>query len=71
MTGLGINYVEGMRIHNFFTAFTKGNIIYYSIFASLDKEAPPKEVYSKKEETFCHRTATSILYDLNLRLEVK
>ena len=33
-------------------------------FPSLDKEAPPKEVYSKKEETFCHRIATSILYDL-------
>ena len=71
MTGLGINYVEGMHIHNFFTAVTKGNIIYYSIFASLDKEAPPKEVYSKKEEMFCHRIAISILYDLNLRLEVK
>ena len=37
------------------------------MFASLDKEAPPKEVYSKKEETFSHRIATSILYDLNLR----
>ena len=37
------------------------------MFASLDKEAPPKEAYSKKEETFSHRIATSILYDLNLR----
>ena len=35
-----------------FTASTKGNDFYYSMFASLDKEAPPKKVYSKKEETF-------------------
>ena len=55
----------------FFTASTKGNNFYYSMFASLDKEAPPKEVYSKMEETFSHRIATSILYELNLRLEVK
>ena len=69
MTGLGINYGEGMYLHNF--ALTKGNNFYYFIFACLDKEAPPKEVYSKKEETVSHRIATSILYDLNLRLEVK
>ena len=41
------------------------------MFASLDREAPPKEVYTKKEETFSHRMPTSILYNLNLRLEVK
>ena len=41
------------------------------MFASLDKETPLKEAYSKKEETFSHGIATSILYDLNQRLEVK
>ena len=43
----------------------------YSMFASLDKQTPPKEVFSKKEEALSHRIATSILHDLNLRLEVK
>ena len=71
MTGLGIKYGEGMHLHNFFTASTKGNNFYYSMFASLDKETSPKEVYSKEEETFSHRIAISILYDLNMRLEVK
>ena len=54
-----------------FHRFYKGNNFYYSMFASLDKETPPKEVFSKKEEGLSHRIATSILYDLNLRLEVK
>ena len=54
-----------------FTASTKGNNFYYSMFASLDKETSPKEVFSKKEKALSHRIATSILYDLNLRLEVK
>ena len=52
MTGLGINYGDGMHLHNFFTTSTKGNNFYYSMFASLDKEAPPKEVYSKKGRNF-------------------
>ena len=43
----------------------------YSMFASLEKETPPKEVYSKKEEALSHKIATAILYDLNLRLEIK
>ena len=43
----------------------------YSMFASLDKETPPKENFLKKEEALSHRIATSIFYDLNLRLEVK
>ena len=43
----------------------------YSMFASLDKETPPKENFPKKEEALSHRIATSIFYDLNLRLEVK
>ena len=43
----------------------------YSMFASLDKETPPKGVFSKKEKALSHRIATSILHDLNLRLEVK
>ena len=42
---------------------------YYSMFAYLDKETPPKEVFSKKN--LSHRIATSILHDLNQRLEVK
>ena len=43
----------------------------YSMFASHDKETPPKEVFSKKEEALSHRIATSMLHDLKLRLEVK
>ena len=54
-----------------FHRFYKGKHFYYSMFASLDKETPPKEVFSKKQEALSHRIATSILYDLNLRLEVK
>ena len=44
--------------------FYTGKHSFNSMFASLDKEAPPKKVHSKEEET-------SILYNLNLRLEVK
>ena len=53
-----------------FHRFYKGKQLLLLHAASLDKEAPPKEVYSKQEETFSHRIATSILYDLNLRLQV-
>ena len=72
LPGLGINYGEVVHLHNFSPLLQReGNNFYYSMFASLDKETPPKEVFSKKEEALSHRIATSILYDLNLRLEVK
>ena len=54
-----------------FHRFYKGKQLLLLGVCLLNMNAPPKEVYSKKEETFSHRTATSILYDLNLRLEVK
>ena len=53
-----------------FHRFYKGKQLLF-MFASLDKETPPKEVFSKQEEALSHRIATSIFYDLNLRLEVK
>ena len=71
MTGLGINYGEGMHLHNFSPLLQRETTFITPCLPPLTKKPPPKEVYSKKEETFSHRIATSILYDLNMRLEVK
>ena len=69
MTGLWINNDEGMHLHNFSPLLQRETTVITPCLPPLTKT--PKEVYSKKEETFSHRIATSILYDINLRLEVK
>ena len=69
LPGLGINYGEGMHLYNFSPLLQRETIFITPCLPPLTKKL--KEVFSKKEEALSHRIATSILYDLNLRLEVK
>ena len=55
-----------------FHHFYKGKTTFITpCLPSLTKKPLQKRSIQKKEETFSFRIATSILYDLNLRLEVK
>ena len=50
-----------------FHTSTKGNNFYYSMFASLDKEAPPKEVYSRRKKFLAEN---SNFYTLRFKSEI-
>ena len=71
LTCLGINYGEGMHLHNFSPLLQRETTFITPCLPPLSKKPLQKRSIQKKEETFSHRIATSILYDLNLRLEVK
>ena len=71
MTGLWTNYGEGMHLHNFSPLIQRETIFIIPCLPPLIKKTFQKRSFKKKEESFSHRKATSVLYDLNLRLEVK
>ena len=71
MTGLGINYGKGKHIHNFSPLLQRETTFITPCLPPLTKKPLQKRSIQKKEETFSHSIATSILYDLNLSLEVK
>ena len=70
LPGLGINYGEGMHRHNFSPLLQRETTFITQCLPPLTKK-PLQKSSTKKEEALSHRIATSILYDLNMRLEVK
>ena len=70
MTGLGINYGEGMHLYYLSSLLQRETTFITPCLPPLTKK-PLQKRSIKKEDSFSHRIATSILYDLNLRLEVK
>ena len=71
LPGLGINYGEAMHLHNFSPVLQRETTFITPCLPPLTKKPLQKRSFKKKEEALSHRIATSILYDLNLRLEVK
>ena len=71
LPGLGINYGKGMHLHNFSPLLQRETTFITPCLPPLTKKFLQKRSFSKKEEALSHRIATSILYDLNLRLDVK
>ena len=71
MTGLGINYGEGMHLHNFSPLLQRDTTFITPCLPPLTKNPLQKRSILKKEDTFSNRIATSILDDLNLKLEIK
>ena len=70
LPGLGIDYGEGMHRHNFSPLLQRETTFITPSLPSLTKK-PLQKSSLKKEEALSHRIPTSILYDLNMRLEVK
>ena len=68
---MGINYGEGMHLHNFSSLLQRETTFITPCLPPLTKYPLQKRFFSKKEEALSHRIASFILYDLNLRLEVK
>ena len=70
LPGLRINYGEGMHRHNFSRLLQRETTFITPCLPPLTKK-PLQKSSLKKEEALSHRIATSIPYDLYLRLEVK
>ena len=72
LPGLGINYGEGMHLHNFSPLLQRETTFITPCLPPLTKKPLQKRSFQKKkEEALSHRIATSILFYLNRRLEVK
>ena len=71
LPGLGINYGEGVHLHNFSPLLQRETTSITPCLPPLTKKPLQKRSFQKKEEALSHRIATSILYDLNLRFGVK
>ena len=71
MTGLRINYGEGMHLHIFSPLLQRKTTFITPCLPPLTKKPSKSGIFKKKEETFSHRIELLDFIHLNLRLEVK